>query len=49
MIFINDIDCVLDAASSILFKFSDNSKLLKVIDSEIDRVKLQEGINALHK
>ena len=49
MIFINDNDCVLDVASSILFKFADDSKLLKVIDSEIDRVKLQEDINALHK
>jgi hypothetical protein len=49
LIFINDIDCVLDAASTILFKFADDSKLLKVIEEEIDRDKLQDDINALHK
>ena len=50
LIFINDIDCVLDATSTILFKFAaDDSKLLKVIEGEIDRDKLQDDINALHK
>ena len=42
-------DCVLDAASTILFKFADDSKLLKTIEGEIDRVKLQDELNALHK
>ena len=49
LVFINDMDCVLDATSTILFKFADDSKLLKTIEGEIDRVKLQDELNALHK
>ena len=47
LVYINDIDCVLDAASTILYKFADDSKLLKAIDGDIDRAKLQDEVNAL--
>ena len=49
LIFINDIDCALDATSTILFKFADDSKLLQPVGSEIDRKKLQDAVNSLHK
>ena len=42
-------DCVLDVASTIFYKFADDSKLLKVIEGEIDRDKLQKDIDAIHK
>ena len=47
--FINDMDCVLEVASTILYKFADDSKLLKTIEGDIDRVKLQKDIDAIHK
>ena len=47
LVYINDMDCVLDAASTILFKFADDSKLLKYIESEIDHTKLHAEINSI--
>ena len=49
LVFINDIDCALDAATTILFKFADDSKLLQPVATESDRQRLQEAINSLHK
>ena len=38
LIFTNDLDCVLDATSTILNKFADDSKLLKRMQADIDCV-----------
>ena len=49
LVFINDIDCALDATCTILFKFADDSKLLQPVAGELDREKLQDAVNALQK
>ena len=49
LVFINDIDCALDATCTILFKFADDSKLLQPAAGELDREKLQDAVNALQK
>ena len=47
IIFINDIDCVVDGISSRLSKFADDSKLYRCVNDCSDRDSLQTDINAL--
>ena len=47
LIFINDLDCVVDGIASILSKFADDTKLIRCVENETDREALQSDINAL--
>lgn len=47
LIFINDIDCVVDALASKLSKFADDTKLFRCVNNSADRDGLQRDINAL--
>ena len=46
LIFINDIDDATDILTS-LFKFADDSKSMRIVESEADQVAMQDDINAL--
>ena len=47
LIFINDIDTAVDLTSSLLSKFADDTKWARVVESEEDRRKFQEGVDGL--
>ena len=47
LIFINDIDCVVDEIASKLSKFADDTKLFRCVNSLSDNAALQRDINAL--
>ena len=47
LIFINDLDCVVDGIASVLSKFADDTKLIRCVENETDREALQSDINAL--
>ena len=49
LIFINDIDWVVDGMAAKLSKFADDTKLIRCVRSENDREALQKDINALLK
>ena len=49
LVFINDIDGALDLTSSVIFKFADDSKVLRKVEDEEDQRRLQEEINNLCK
>ena len=49
LIFINDLDCVVDIMSSMLSKFADDTKLIRCVENNSDRDALQSDINALTK
>ena len=47
LIFINDIDTTVDLTSSLLSKFADDTKWARIVESEEDRRKFQEGGDGL--
>ena len=47
LVFINDIDCVVDCVAAKLSKFADDSKLFRCVNSDVDKEALQRDINAL--
>ena len=47
LIFINDIDTAVDLTSSLLSKFADDTKWARVVESEEDKRKFQEGVAGL--
>ena len=47
LVYINDIDEAVDTAITYISKFADDSKVARVVDSEIDHVNLQNDINSL--
>jgi hypothetical protein len=47
LIFINVIDTAVDLTSSLLSKFADDTKWARVVESEEDRRKFQEGVDGL--
>ena len=47
LIFINDIDTAVDLTSSLLSKFADDNKWERIVESEEDRSKFQEGVDGL--
>ena len=47
LVFINDLDCVIDTVSTILYKFADDSKILRIIENDEDRIQLQKDIDHL--
>ena len=49
LVFINDIDGALDLTTSVIFKFADDSKVLRRVESEEDRIALQVEIDHLCK
>ena len=49
LIFINDIDNAVDLTASLLSKFADDTKWARIVESEDDKRKFQEGIDGLAK
>ena len=49
LVFINDIDGAVDVTASVIFKFADDSKVLRQVESEEDRLALQADIDSLFK
>ena len=49
LIFINDIDTAVDLTASCLSKFADDTKWARVVETEDDRKKFQEGVDGLAK
>ena len=49
IIFINDLDNVIDVQASVLSKFADDTKWGKIVENEDDQKLFQEGINNLMK
>ena len=49
LIFINDIDTAVDLTASCLIKFADDTKWAKVVETEDDRKRFQEGVDGLEK
>ena len=47
LVYINDLDKALDLNSSFIFKFADDTKVLRVINNEADRARFQEEIDSL--
>lgn len=47
LIFINDIDTAVDLTTSLLSKFADDTKWARVVESEEDRRKFQDGVDGL--
>ena len=47
LIFINDIDTAVDLTTSLLSKFADDTKWARVVESEEDRRKFQDGVDAM--
>ena len=47
LIFINDIDTAVDLTNSLLSKFADDTKWARIVESEDDKKKFQEGIDGL--
>ena len=47
LIYINDIDNAVDTVFSVLFKFADDTKILRVVNNDDDRAKLQLDIDNL--
>ena len=47
LIFINDIDKAVEVTSSVLLKFADDTKVGRVVESEVQRQELQSTINRL--
>ena len=45
IIFINDIDGAIDAVFSIISKFADDTKIIRIVQNDHDRESLQEDIN----
>ena len=49
IIFINDIDLAIDVTSSFLFKFADDTKVGRVVETEDQRDELQAAISKLEQ
>ena len=49
LIFINDIDCVVDGVASMLSEFADDTKLIRCVSNDADRDALQSDLNELVK
>ena len=47
LIFINDIDTAVDLTASLLSKFADDTKWARVVESDEDRKKFQDGLDGL--
>jgi ribonuclease P/MRP protein subunit RPP40 len=47
LIFINDIDTAVDLTSSLLSKFADDTKWARIVESEDDKRRFQEGVDGL--
>ena len=47
LIFINDIDTAVDLTASLLSKFADDTKWARIVESEEDKKKFQDGIDGL--
>ena len=47
LVYINDLDKALNLNSSFIFKFADDTKVLRVVNSEADRASFQEEIDSL--
>ena len=47
LIFINDIDTAVDMTASLLSKFADDTKWARIVESEEDKKKFQDGIDGL--
>ena len=49
LIYINDIDDAIDVTTSVIMKFADDTKVVRIVESEEDRMAFQAGLSNLEQ